>query len=1249
VSAVAGKRGLYAPWAFGCLLVLLMAGCAPPRSPEGADAHGLAAGFRAALVAEATDSTAAAAYLDVLDAAVDHSDDPLALSAILAALDALVWREVAAMPDYIEHAIVHRSTAALVETSRRLRRAWWRARHIPLGRALIASAIDDLALRVGAVREARAWRRRAGCASTAAVAGPLAWPPLSAIDGPIPWDKEGALPAALPGVRPFGGKVGFEVVYADACNFGMTDTGPHPGMRAVVVDIDNPEAQKLYLAVQTGSAARVELGGRPLLARAYAASATASLHLAEAEVEAGLARLVILLAHQRYDEGVAIQVVDASGEPLRMHAPRAGDVAKARVAKARALGWPRARDADGLALGVAAALARGEARHAAALLSASGRSSSPYLDLLRLRAVSAAQLVPPSQLLPEVEAGAEHILERCPRCWEASLAAAAASAERRGIATGGFAKLSRLAIAPEESAFAGVDPMLLSFVADGAHQVELGALARRAYDALAKRSPGSLMLADLDRVLYQRQGEERVRAACAGGMRRSTTQCLQAHAERSDLRAVQHELAWLRALRGSPALLRELEIDLLLAHGAVDEALRIYDALPPARRRLAWLGAATGTPGEKASRERLRRDMAQAEDAPGGLEPLVRLFGVTGDPSAELERQGAELAARDRREAYLPGAATAVLRHRERYQLRGDGLLAFWIYDLRRVSGTSDVAEGTEVGAPVIDGRSNTRVLRRRIHKRDGRVIDPDPSADGAQGATDLSQLEAGDHVELFVVGWALPGDHGQLVVDTPDVLPPRTSIREGSIELVSPSGLNLAVWAHQLLGAPREQRRGESRVREWRLENRPPRRIEEGVPPLEARVAISFGSDSYARIAAGLGERFRALDDLDPYMRRWATSAAGSTKLPTDKRVARIVAAAGKAIPRADPFMLSDESTAFLGGTHRETARWFLEQGAGSRSWVVHRALREIGVVSEVAVAETRPFSAAAGFPPRVGRFSHPLVRATIDGKPLWIDADVEGPPLPPGRISPELRGRSALLPNGRIVAVEAGAGDDADVIDLRLVLDARGDARGTLSALLHGRPAQQLAAAFERVVGPERTELLHNVVLGWVPSADVSQVRLSSEEGSWQVAVRADITVVGLARPEGRSGKSFSLAGVEPYHEVYPRALAISLGARYAAQADRSEALSIDEPLLFRVRRRIELPKGARVTHLAPPFTLQVTQLSAARKVAQEGQVLVEEFELNLPVGTVAGDEFEAFLDAVQRTDDAFSYSTRLELEGR
>jgi hypothetical protein len=335
-------------------------------------------------------------------------------------------------------------------------------------------------------------------------------------------------------------------------------------------------------------------------------------------------------------------------------------------------------------------------------------------------------------------------------------------------------------------------------------------------------------------------------------------------------------------------------------------------------------------------------------------------------------------------------------------------------------------------------------------------------------------------------------------------------------------------------------------------------------------------------------------------------------------------------------------------GGSQRATARTILELGQGSRSWVIYRVLRELNIPVDIAVAETEPFSVSPDFPAHVGRFQHPLVVARLgaEGGDVWIDADVEGPPLPPGRVSPELRGRSAMIAGGNIVTVMATTGETGDEVDIRLALDEKGNAKGSFTILLHGRAAQALAEAFETVVGTERRQMLQSVVLGWLPWADVEEVTVSSSEGSWEVALRASIRINGYAQPEGADGKTWVLPGMEPVHFVIPRGFAGTLGATYASRGARQSALLIDTALQYHVRRRVELPAGATVTRPPEGVRIDDPRLEAARK-GTYGTVIEEDFALSLPTGTVPAEAYQGFVEKVRSIDDGFMAGTRVRVK--
>ncbi len=234
-------------------------------------------------------------------------------------------------------------------------------------------------------------------------------------------------------------------------------------------------------------------------------------------------------------------------------------------------------------------------------------------------------------------------------------------------------------------------------------------------------------------------------------------------------------------------------------------------------------------------------------------------------------------------------------------------------------------------------------------------------------------------------------------------------------------------------------------------------------------------------------------------------------------------------------------------------------------------------------------------------------------------------------------------MLPSGELVTVAGTSGETGDEVDLRLTLDAQGNATGTFTILLHGRAAQALSEAFETVVGTARREMLRGVVLGWLPWADVEDVVVSSTEGSWEVALRAAVTIHGFAQPAGKDAAAWTLPGLEPVHLVFPRAYTSTLGASYASRGARKSALAIETALQYHVRRRIELPEGYAVARAPEGVRVEHAGLAASRK-GSYGAAIEEDFALSLPTGTVSIDEYKAFVERVQAVDSGFMAGIRV-----
>jgi hypothetical protein len=476
----------------------------------------------------------------------------------------------------------------------------------------------------------------------------------------------------------------------------------------------------------------------------------------------------------------------------------------------------------------------------------------------------------------------------------------------------------------------------------------------------------------------------------------------------------------------------------------------------------------------------------------------------------------------------------------------------------------------------------------------------------------------------------------------TPDLMPGRTNVRRADVTLRFPANLKASLHAHPLFGTPKEKKEGGLRVLEFSLRDKLVRRIEPGASYSEQSVSVIWSTGTYADVARSMTESIARLRSDDPESRAVLKKAVLGAKTDAEKLDA-LVKLSGDRIKQAGGGALLPTVTGVSFGTQVETLRRTLATREGSRTWLIARGLEEAGVPHEIVAVERIPYP--ADFPPSPYRFTHPLL--VVHGKEgdTWVDADVMGPPLPPGRISPELYGRFALDKTGNVRKLPSlETSGDRDEVDIRLTVDASGNAQGSLTVLLRGRAAQEISEAFTRIVGNEREQALRSVALAWLPSASIDSVQLSSREGSWEVALRADATIGSYAEPT-KTGKavSWSLPGLSPVRVMYPRPYTSTLLSTYASKGARENALVIGRAMNYRVRRRVELPEGTSVAKLPGPMNVK-DEIVASRTSQVAGRALVDEFSLSLPTTTIAPEDYEKFVAAMRKIDDAFLSEVRV-----
>jgi hypothetical protein len=1203
--------------------------------------------FASAFRTDATGDSreAVSGFLEAVRAAARADGDPWQVATLEASLDALSTRSMPSLGDAARDAALANRTHEANRIAQELSRAAADARG-PFAKGLIASALTELAQRHGNAADAEAWRAASGCARQATVIGPMTWAPVTGVEEASPFDRANArTEASYEMVSAFHATAHPVPVRERGCGIVLSAESSRPGVREVIVDVDVPQAQTIGIAMRAHAAGKLRVGGVTVLRRPFELGDGEAARFTRVTVTSGTLRIAARIGTAREDDEIEIDVWGKDGSPLSSRAPAVGSTADARVLRFEATVAPAPGNDDEILLASAASLASGGARESERTLwpAVSRGGARPELALSYGRAVETARDLSQATRTERARAAYERVLEVWPGSWEAAIAHAVLAGVRRGREEGGVETLRDLDEVRGKAA--GItSPLLDAFDALTSGREHLFDRAHTALERARGTLAGTALFSDAEDATRPRLGADLASERCdpRREIARDTLACFDALRSSGDPARAAGELARLRAVLGGPRRFLSLELREALANGDAAGAGRAYDAMLPAERSLAALSLLDRSPDVRTD---LLRAAMTARDAPESIASLLR--GLGDDPTREFDGVTERLIAEDHKTPILPNAATAVLVHVERYEVGDTGLTRWLLFDVRRVSGTTDVEDNAQAAVPDVWGRGSMRALRRRIFKRDGRVLEPEPAPAAPQEHADLSQLEQGDIVEAIYEGWLLPSDTGDLGIDTPDLMPLRTAVHEATVELRFPRTLRRSLWSHPLLGKATERSKGSSQVLSWHLADKPARRLEDGVPKMEQNVDVSFSTAEWQGVARALRETIAVLDEHDPEITSWARDAAGAEKGKRERATLdAVVGAAGRALREADPGVLSDYAAGAAPAQSR-TARTFVTSHDGSRSWLLVRSLRDLGIPCDIVVAENEPYSADNSFPPHFGRFSHPLVVANVDGKEVWVDADVQGPPLPAGRISPELRGRLALHTDGRITPLPSLAGnDERDEVDVRLSLDSQGSAQGTFAVVLRGRNAQELSEAFFHIVGAERQRALRDVVLAWLPWANVNDVRLASSEGSWQVSLRADVSVNGYAQLE--AGGTWLLPGLDALHWSLPHAHVSSLGATFATRAGRESPLALSSALQYHVHRRLELPAGANVTHMPGPTDVHTKLVEASRTISviPDGRVIDEDFVLGVATGTVSTKDYDEFASVAHAVDDGFLASTRVSI---
>jgi len=1192
------------------------------------------------------------AWVAVLTEARETTGTQLSREAALAAIEALSGRAVLGLESFgsevglAQRVVDGRSKveAALDATLEAP------ASRDPMVRLYAADARLRMASAKGDGEAFKKARAATGCATEATIIGPFPGGVLTALVDPGPADQ-GAIAASYPPSAPLALGAKTTKSFGRGCAIDITGSAKASGLRYAIVDLDVPSPQTIKVGIDSILPARILVSGKEVATVPYGEAVKRVTRFGSVEVKAaGKVRVVVKLGAWSND-AIAIVAHGEDGNPLTATAPGVSGVPAASIGKVAP--EPRSKlpeTVEGRITWALGAIAAGDVRLAEGAIAEVAKPSagkpSPAAALVYARALASARDIPMHRRLERQRAAIEAVLAAWPTSWEAIIAhAEIVSLQRRG----GAGEVEAIADArTRRDAGKDVDPLVDAYLAmtgDGIYGVREDSLAR-AKPRLAKTWIGW----KLDRATAKETDDVAAKLDCdPARYDMGRFDCASSRFTIGDHKGVLAEIARLRALLDEPKLATEWEIASTIKLSGLGAAKALYDAADPGDRSVRT-ALAVAPPGN-AGLDWLRRELRVLDADPRSLLDAVNTRRTAGDatvpppPAVGWGAKTASLIAADRKSPARPDAGTFIVGRDERYDVYPDGFVHGVVWDVRRLAGTQDVEANATAGVAGTSGGLGwmSRTIHR-IHKADGTVVEPDRIA-AAQAGAELSQIEPGDYVELISEGWFVARADGTFDLDTADLLPARTAVGNAQITMTMPSSLAVDLWSHSELGKPNVTDAAGTKTLVFNLKDHDVRRSEKGQAALDREVAVRLATWSWPRLGREARESTLADEERIPEVSQWVAQAVGKDRAPTVDLLVRLSKASKKAIPRVGllPLGLGGIST-----VQTYNARTVLLDAQGSRVALVHRALDEVGIKNEIVWSETAPYSADPKMVARPWRFTsppHALLIAHVSPKPgepaqpFWLDLDVDGTPPPPGRTSPELRGRFAINTKGDIIAVPANAQEEPDLATIDLTVDETGAAKGTLALLLRGRDAQDVSAVLEELAGEERDETLRGYVQAWMPQADVTEVKASAE--TWQILLNAKIEVPALLIPDGTR---FAIAGTPPLHGG---GRAATLGATYASQAKRTTALTIRDSIEYGIHRVIRLPKGTAITTPLPSLDVKEagTNMVGKRTVKVDGTTLIEDFAFSLPTGVVQPKAFDAFTDAARKIDDGFQSVVRVQ----
>jgi tetratricopeptide (TPR) repeat protein len=504
----------------------------------------------------------------------------------------------------------------------------------------------------------------------------------------------------------------------------------------------------------------------------------------------------------------------------------------------------------------------------------------------------------------------------------------------------------------------------------------------------------------------------------------------------------------------------------------LQKALAKHPRDAQARFRLADLAYSRG------DRDSLRHALAAALETGASSEELRAAIDVVeGATDLEPYRKDGRAIIRDyqaweKAGHHMDGTAARVLDYS-----------AIWVHD----DGSSEMLEH-EIqklqSQEAINAESETEppsglVLRLRVIKPDGRILEPEPVA--GKPTLTLPNLEVGDFIELeHVTPQAGDGAHGR------EYHGPLWFFREADkgywqseFVVVTPANRELQIEANGNVPPAQIKPLGTFVERRWRVDLSPPAELEPESPPIteflpSLRVGWGVSLDSTLGHLVDL-----AADEtpLDPRLRAKALEVVHGVPASASDERARLV------------YRWVLDHVQESKDTRESDGRRVITGGSGMRQAAFRYMLRLLGIESELALVKNRLAPPPLGKMSEVEQYDALVLRVSTDKGSQWLTVHDKFAPF--GYTPSELRGETAivLVEGTPREIVQAPGGLDRVTYEGRADVRDDGSASFDVAITFEGNRAIAWRNAFDQVPQAKIDDFVEREIVA--PAFDGGHVR--------------------------------------------------------------------------------------------------------------------------------------------------------------